>query len=186
LVRPPLWLRVPVATGVAIQVGASAMGALLIAVACALPAAGPAGRELSLGLGFLLIYLNTHALGHYLVGRAVGIRFRGFGMRGTDHPENYPPGLRQIMSFLPMWAVLTEPSSRRSAGRRAQAAMWAAGETSTTLCSIAAAGTAALAGAPWGQALLVVSVLWNLGASVVVTRIQKGDYAKALRALRAG
>ncbi|EQD29326.1 conserved hypothetical protein, membrane, partial [mine drainage metagenome] len=148
LVRPPLWLRVPVATGVAIQVGASAMGALLIAVACALPAAGPAGRELSLGLGFLLIYLNTHALGHYLVGRAVGIRFRGFGMRGTDHPENYPPGLRQIMSFLPMWAVLTEPSSRRSAGRRAQAAMWAAGETSTTLCSIAAAGTAALAGAP--------------------------------------
>lgn len=182
--RPPLWMRVSVSVGIAAQVFATGVGALLLMIASGALGSGLGLREASLVVGFALIYLNTHAIGHYLVGRAVGIGFRGFGLRGTDHPESYPPLLRQAMSVLPMWAALTEPSSRRAAGRWARAAMYAAGETSTTACSLAAAIATDLAGAPWAGTLLIAAIAWNLAASIVVSVIDKGDYAKALQALR--
>lgn len=182
--RPPLWLRVSVPVGLAAQLLATGIGALLLAVASGLLGAGLVVREASLVIGFLLIYLDTHAIGHYVVGRALKIDFRGFGLRGTDHPENYPPLLRQVMSVLPMWVALTEPTSRRAAGRRARAAMYAAGETSTTICSITAATAVVIAGAPWAVALLAATIAWNVAATVVVSVIDKGDYAKALQALR--
>jgi hypothetical protein len=43
-------------------------------------------------------------------------------VRGTDHPENYPPGVRQLMSGLPMWSALTDKASMRQAGRWAKPA----------------------------------------------------------------
>lgn len=183
--RPPLWLRVSVPAGVGIQLLATGAGALLLAIACGSLDAGIALRKVSLLVGFVLVYLDTHAIGHYLLGRAVKIRFRGFGLRGTDHPENYPPVLRQAMSLLPMWVALTEPASRRAVGGRARAVMYAAGEASTTICSLAAASATAFSGAPWGGTLLAATIVWNTVASIVVTVIDKGDYAKALRALRA-
>ena len=115
-------------------------------------------------VGWLAIYISSHAIAHVAVGRAVGIRFRAYGVRGTDHPENYPPGVRQLMSVLPMWSALTDKASMRQAGRWAKAAMFAAGETSTTVASIAAAAYAAHAGIPGGH-------------------VPKGDYTKALRVL---
>lgn len=184
--RPPLWLRVSVPAGLAAQLAATGVGALLLAVAAGSLGAGRGLREAALVVGFLLVYLDTHAIGHYLVGRALKIRFRGFGLRGTDHPESYPPPLRQAMLLLPMWVALTEPASRRAAGCRARAAMYAAGEVSTTACSLAAATAAALAGAPWAGPLLIATVGWNIAATIVVSVIDKGDYAKALQALRAG
>lgn len=183
--RPPLWLRTSVPVGVVSQCAAAAIGTGLIAVAADSYRLGVDLRGAALIVGFILIYLNTHAVAHWFVGRIVGIRFRGFGLRGTDHPENYPPGLRHLMGALPMWVAMTEPESRRRAGPRARAAMYAAGETSTTVCSVAAAAAAFLAHAPWARGLLVFAVLWNLGASIVVSMIDKGDYAKARRALRA-
>jgi len=182
--RPPLWLQVSVRAGVAAQLVTTGVGALLLAIASGYLGADLALRQASLVIGILLIYLNTHAIGHYVVGRALGIGFRGFGLRGTDHPENYPPLVRQLMSLLPMWVALTEPASRRAAGKRARAAMYAAGETSTSICSIAAATATVLAGAPWAVPLLAVAIAWNAAATVVVSVIPKGDYAKALRALR--
>ena len=92
-------------------------------------------RETALVLGILIVYLDTHQAGHYLVGRPLGIGFRGFGLRGTDHPEVYPPGLRQVVSVLPMCVALTEPTSRRAARRFALAAMYGAGKTATTVCT---------------------------------------------------
>ena len=117
------------------------------------------------------------------VGRAAGIRFRAYGVRGTDHPENYPPGVRQLMSVLPMWSALTDKASMRQAGRWAKAAMFAAGETSTTVVSIAAAAYAARAGIPGGHALLAGSIVWAIAATITTAIVPKGDYAKALRAL---
>jgi hypothetical protein len=183
--RPPLWLRTSVPVGVVSQGGAAALGAGLIAVAADLDRLGVDLRGAALIVGFVLVYLNTHAVAHWFVGRIVGIRFQGFGLRGTDHPENYPPGLRHLMGALPMWVAMTDPESRHRASPRALAAMYAAGETSTTVCSVAAASAAFLAHVPWALGLLVFAVLWNLGASIVVSVIDKGDYAKARRALRA-
>jgi hypothetical protein len=88
-----------------------------------------------------------------------------YSVRGTDHPENYPPGVRQLMSVLPMWSALTDKASMRQADRWAKAAMFAAGETSTIVVSIAAAAYAARTGTPGGHVLLAGSIVWVIGDS---------------------
>ena len=177
---PRLWARFSIPAGSAIQLtGIAAGGTLLIAATHAARAAA----IVLMAAGFLAVYLCSHAIAHVAVGRAVGIRFRAYGVRGTDHPEMYPPGVRQVMSALPMWTALTEKNSMRSASRPARAAMFAAGETSTSVFSLAAAGYAAHAGLPAGRALLIGTVLWTIASTITVAIIPKGDYAKALRAL---
>ena len=179
---PKLWIKFSVRTGTLIQLAVTAAGCVLLGLAANLTI--PHGAKVALMIvGWLAIYLNTHAIGHVAVGQAVGIRFRAYGVRGTDHPENYPPGVRQIMSVLPMWSALTRKDSMRSAGRGAKAAMFAAGETATTIASIAAGAYADSAGIPGGRLLLIVSIVWAVAASITVSIVPKGDYAKALRAL---
>ena len=87
-------------------------------------------------LGILAVYLCCHAIAHWLVGRLVGLRFAYIGVRGTDHPEAYPPVLRQVMAATPMFTTVSTKRSRASVGRRAMAAYFAAGETSTTICTV--------------------------------------------------
>jgi len=134
--------------------------------------------------GFMTVYLNCHALAHYLAGRAVGLRFRGYGVRGTDHPEVYPPGIRQLMQAAPFYVALSTKESREQASPRAKAIYYAAGETSTAICSIAYAAIAAAANIPAGQLLLVAMIVFNVISTIVTTRNPTGDYGKALRALR--
>ena len=50
----------------------------------------------------LLAYFSEHAFSHWLVGRALGIRFKGYGLHGTSHPQHYPPGMRWAFSRLPL------------------------------------------------------------------------------------
>jgi hypothetical protein len=63
--------------------------------------------------------------------------------------------------------------------------MFAAGETGTTVVSLVAALYAWQSGIPGGGILFWVMVVWNIVATVAMTIIPKGNYAKALRALRA-
>ena len=108
--RPRLWLRLSIARGDLAQIAGIAAGAGLLGLAANLTA--PAAGRLALGLlGWLAIYLCSHSIGHYLAGRALGIRFRFYGIRGTDHPEDYPPGLRQLMGIAPFWSVITDRDS---------------------------------------------------------------------------
>ena len=183
---PALWATFSVRTGTAIQLAGVAVGTAMIAVAAGTKSLPGSGRLALLVAGWLAAYLTSHAIAHVAVGRLVGIRFRAYGVRGTDHPENYPHGIRQIMSLLPMWSALTDKASMGQAGRWAKAAMFAAGETATTVVSVGLAAWAWLAGAPGGHALFNISVIWAAAASITVARIPKGDYAKAIRALRAG
>lgn len=179
---PRLWAKFSVRAGTLIQAAGIAAGAAVLGTAARLHAAG--GFRLALlAIGWLAIYLSSHAIAHVAVGRAAGIRFRAYGVRGTDHPENYPPGVRQLMSILPMWSALTDKASMRQAGRWARAAMFAAGETSTTVVSIAAAAYAARTHIPGGHALLAGSIVWAIAATITTAIVPKGDYAKALRAL---
>ena len=88
------------------------------------------------------------------------------------------------MSTLPMWSALTEKESMRKASGTAKAAMFAAGETSTSICSLAAAAAyAAHAAVPGGHTLLVATILWTIASTITVAVVPKGDYTKALRAL---
>lgn len=181
--RPPFWLKLSIPAGNALQIAGLLFGAALLVAAARLAQPGWA-RVLLMLLGWFLIYIDCHAIGHYLVGRLVGIRFRGYGVRGTDHPENYPPGLRQMMSAMPTFTVMTEKGSLAAARPPARALMFAAGETFTAIFSILAGLYAWQAGIPGGFALFAVMVVFNIFSTIVTSIVPRGDYAKARAALR--
>lgn len=164
------------------QLGGAAGGTALIVAAGALKTS-PFSTALML-LGFLAIYVCTHALAHWAVGRMVGLRFACFGIRGTDHPENYPPGFRELMSALPMFTAVSTRDSRAAVGRWGRAAYFAAGETATTVCSLLAAVLAMALGVPGARVFFIVMIVFSAAATVITAIFPKGDYAKALDALR--
>ncbi len=127
---PQLWFRMSIVTGNIVQLMGLVIGAILLYLAAHLSVATVA-RVILMLLGWFVIYICCHAIAHWAVGRLVGIRFRGYGVRGTDHPENYPPGLRQVMSVIPFFTAMTEKASMQKASAAAKAAMFSAGETST-------------------------------------------------------
>jgi hypothetical protein len=180
---PKLWFRLSETGGNIVQLAGLALGAVLLYLAAHLAIADGVRIALML-LGWLVIYICCHAIAHWAVGRLVGIRFRGYGVRGTDHPENYPPGLRQLMSVIPFFSALTEKSSMQSASALAKALMFSAGETSTNICSLLAAGYAWLSGIPGGFTLFIITIFWDLGATIMTAIAPRGDYAKAIRVLR--
>ncbi len=181
--RPALWLQLSIPVGNAIQLGGLALGAALLYLAAHWHTV-TALRVVLMLVGFFAIYDCCHALGHWAVGRLVGIRFRGYGLRGTDHPEDYPPGARQLMSALPFFTAMTVKESMQRAGRWAKAAMFAAGETSSAIFSVAASYYAWRSGIPGGQALFIVMVIFTIFSILVTALVPRGDYTKARRALR--
>jgi hypothetical protein len=180
--RPPFWFRLSIAAGNLAQLAGLILGSGFLYVAAHLQAAGIVRGLLMLG-GWFAIYVCCHAVAHWAVGRLVGIEFQGYGLRGTDHPENYPPGLRQAMSALPTFTVMTKKASMQRARPLAKALMFSAGESSTAICSILAGYYAWRSGIPGGQVLFWVMVGFNLFSTVVTALVPRGDYAKAWRAL---
>jgi hypothetical protein len=181
---PRFWARLPVLAGNLVQLAGMAAGVLLIVLAGAIRSTAAPSIFLAV-LGILLVYLCCHAIAHWLVGWLVGLRFAYVGVRGTDHPEAYPPVLRQVMVATPMFTTVSTRQSRASVGRPALAAYFAAGETSTTICTVLAALLALLLDVPGSVVLLVVVAVWVLLAVVTTTFTPKGDYYKARQALRA-
>jgi len=182
---PRFWARLPVAVGNLVQVAGIVGGVLLILLAGAIRHMTALSVILAV-LGILAVYLCSHAIAHWLVGRLVGLRFAYVGVRGTDHPEAYPPVLQQVMAATPMFTTVSTKRSRASASPRALAAYFAAGETSTTICTALAGLLAFLVGVPGGVVILLVTVVWVLVAVATTTFTPKGDYYKARQALRAG
>jgi hypothetical protein len=173
-----------VVAGNLVQLSGMVAGVLLILAAGA--TRGIAALSVLLAvLGILAVYLCCHAIAHWLVGRLVGLRFAYIGVRGTDHPEAYPPVMRQVMAATPMFTTVSTKRSRAAVGRRAMAAYFAAGETSTTICTVLAALLAFLLGVPGGGVILALAVVWVVIAIASTTFTPKGDYYKARQALRA-
>src|SRR5262249_8718778 len=107
---PRFWVKLPVLAGNLLQLAGGVAGGLLIVVAATIRGTG-VWSTLVLAMGLIVIYLCCHAVAHWLVGRLVGLRFAYVGLRGTDHPEAYPPGMRQLLAATPMFTTV---STRRS------------------------------------------------------------------------
>jgi len=182
--RPPFWLRLPIVTANLIQLVGLIAGAVILYIDAHLQSSDVV-RVILMLIGWFAIYICCHAIAHWLIGRLVGIEFQGYGLRGTDHPENYSGVMRSIMNALPTFTVMTKKASMQQARPVAKALMFAAGETSTAICSIFAGWYAWQAGIPGGLVLFVVMVIFNLMSTVVTATIPRGDYNKAWRALRA-
>ncbi len=91
------WHTFSIAKGNTIQIGG-----LLSAVALVWYAGQEGVRDTRwMVVSRLLAYFSEHAFSHWLIGRALGIRFTGYGLHGTSHPQHYPPGARFLFSHLP-------------------------------------------------------------------------------------
>jgi hypothetical protein len=98
--RPPFWLRMSVLQGNVLQVAGVLVGIGLLYAAAHLDTMA-ALRVLLLLVGWFAIYVCSHAIAHWLAGRLVGIQFIGYGLRGTDHPQDYPRAVRRVVAYLP-------------------------------------------------------------------------------------
>ncbi len=105
--RPWFMLSIPV--GNLIQLGGLLGGLGLVARAARVRV--PWGTRMLVG-GWLLTYFCNHAIGHWAVGRLLGIRFLGYGVHGTTAPGWYPPGMRWIFRHVPLLSAWTDPASR--------------------------------------------------------------------------
>ena len=83
--------------------------------------------------GWLLTYFCNHAIGHWTVGRLVGIRFLGYEVHGTTAPGWYPPGMRWIFRHVPLFSTWTDPASRRAVHPLARMLMYLGGPLFTGL-----------------------------------------------------
>ena len=183
--RPPCWFRLSIIGGNLIQLAGMAFGVGVMYVGGKVVSA-PLLRVVLMIVGWLSAYLSCHSLAHWLVGRLAGIRFREYGVRGTDHPQQLSPIMRAVLSRLPMFTAITEKDSMRKASPIAKALMFAAGETSTIFCTLLAGLYAWESGTPGGLVFMVAAILMSITGIISTSQMSRGDYAKALRALRGG
>ena len=181
--RPSFWAKLSVPVGNTLQLAGIIAGVLLVVAAADIKKAPPASAALAV-VGIVLTAFSSHAIGHWLIGRIAGLRFAFIGVRGTDHPESYPPGARQIMSAMPMFTTVSTRRSRESADRRALAAYFAAGQTTAIAGWVGSAILARALGIPGSAIILAIMVAWAAGTALVAAITPKGDYAKARAALR--
>ena len=173
------WLTLSIAWGNTIQIGA-----LLAALALAWYAAREGIRDMRwMVVSRQLAYLSELAFSHWLVGRALGIRFTGYGLHGTSHPQYYPPGMRFLFSHLPLLSARTDPASLKEATPAARAAMYAAGTVATVIASVAIPGYAWRRGIPGARGFFVGANLWNVPLILSELLRPGGDLRRAWREL---
>ena len=133
--------------------------------------------------GLVVAYFSEHASSHWLVGRAVGIRFAGYGLHGTSHPNLYPPGARFLFSRLPLLRVRVEAATLRAASPAERAAMHSAGTLGTVLVGLAIPAYGRRRGVPGARRGLLVASGVVTNAFVVFSEALRpgGDLRRALR-----
>lgn len=134
-------------------------------------------------LAWVLLYFSSHAIAHWLVGRAVGIRFLFYTVGGTGNPEGWLPGLRWIFEHLPFFGVQTEKLSMQNVSPGARALMWSAGVTSSAVMPTLGAFLAWQSGVPGSGWFCLFALFWALGTLASNWTSRTGDYSKARRAL---
>ena len=179
--RTQPWFTLSIPLGNLIQLGGLLGG--LGSVARAARARPPWGTRM-LVAGWLVTYFCNHAIGHWAVGRLVGIRFSGYGVHGTTAPGWYPPGMHWIFRHVPLLSARTDPASRRAAHPLARMAMYLGGPLFTGLTSIGIPLYGRASGVPRARALLVGATLWLIPGSVVECIRPGGDLRRAFRELR--
>ena len=147
----------------------------------------PVERERAARAGWvasrLVAYFCEHAFSHWLVGRALGIRFTSYGLHGTSHPQHYPPGARFFFSRLPLLSARADPTSLAGATPTSRAAMYAAGTVATVAASIAIPGYCWLRGVRGARGFFAGANLWSVPLLLSESLREGGDLRRALREL---
>jgi hypothetical protein len=176
-----VFARLSIAAGNTLQMGG-------ILVACFAVAASRSSHSATIAvalmvLAWVLLYFLSHAIAHWIVGRALGIRFQFYTVGGTGNPAGWPLGLRWIFEHLPFLGVQTEKLSMQQARPAARALMWSAGVTSSAIVPTLAALWAWHGGVPWSGWFSLFALFWALGTLASNWTSGTGDYSKARRSL---
>jgi len=132
----------------------------------------------------LLAYFSEHAFSHWLVGRAVGIRLKGYALHGTSHPGTYPAPMRFVFSRLPFLSARVERASLRAAPPAARAAMYAAGTVGTVIPSLLIPGYCWGRGVRGARGFFIGANLWNVPLILSESLRPGGDLRRARSALK--
>jgi hypothetical protein len=173
------WVTLTVPQGNVAQVG-GLLGA--IALAWIAGRRGAAGTYVMVA-SRLLAYFSEHAFSHWLIGRALGIRFTGYGLHGTSHPASYPPGVRFFFAHLPLLSARVEPRSLSAATPAARAAMYAAGTIGTVIPSLVIPGYCWSRGVRGARAFFIGANLWSVPLLLSESIRSGGDLRRAWREL---
>ena len=176
-----LLARLSIAAGNTLQI--AGILAACFALRASRSAHSTANAVLSMLLAWVLLYVSSHAIAHWLVGRVVGVRFLFYTVGGTANPEGWPLGLRLVFERLPFLGVQTEKLSMQNASPGAKAVMWSAGVTSSAIIPTLAALWAWRSRVPWSGWFCVFALGWALGTVASNWTSSTGDYSKARRAL---
>jgi hypothetical protein len=180
-VKRRVFARLSIPAGNALQVGGILAACLALKASRSEHSTAIAVAEML--VAWVLLYFCSHAIAHWLVGRALGIRFLFYTVGGTGNPEGWPPGLRWIFEHLPFLGVQTEKLSMQAASPTARALMWSAGVSSSAVFPALGALWAWHSGVPWSGAFSLFALFWALGTLASNWRSDTGDYSKARRAL---
>jgi hypothetical protein len=176
-----IFARLSIPVGNTLQIGGILAAALALWTSRSAPSTAIAVTAML--LAWVLLYFSAHAIAHWLVGRAVGIRFLFYTVGGTGNPEGWPPGLRWIFEHLPFFGVQTEKLSMQNVSPGAKALMWSAGVTSSAVVPTLGAFIACHWGVPWSKWFFLFAVVWALATLASNWTSRTGDYSKARRAL---
>jgi len=107
---------------------------------------------LSLGAYVVFAQLTStylvHCPAHYVVGRAVGVRFRELRLGKTTLARALPNKLKGLARPLPILTLVTDKSSIAKVSRRRLAVMYASGTVASTVSAFAIAAASTLAEQP--------------------------------------
>jgi hypothetical protein len=173
--------RVSIISGNIVQI--AGLAAACAALALARSAYSKPAAVIAMLAAWTLLYFFCHGIGHWVVGRMLGIRFAFYTVGGTGNPEGYPTGMRWVFEHLPFFGVQTDKASMQQATPKAKAIMWSAGVTSSAVVPTLSALSAWRAGVPGSKPFLIFAVFWAIGTLASNWRSPTGDYSKARRAL---
>ncbi len=176
-----VFARFSIATGNCLQV--AGIVAACFALSALRSTHPPAVAATAMILAWVLLYLCSHAITHWLVGRLVGIRFLFYTVGGTGNPEAWPWGIRWVFEHLPFFGVQTDKASMQNVSPGAKAMMWSAGVTASAFVPTLAAFYAWHCGVPWSGWFLLFAAGWAFGTLASNWTSRTGDYSKARRAL---
>lgn len=168
----PLWLGVGVEA-----LGITASMIMLLQVA---PSNNYPSNLLLLLASFLLLWYFPHSLSHFIVGRAVGIKFSSYYLAASSMSRLDNPLLNRIGWMMPMLGVRIDRSSLRRVSPRRRSAMYAAGVITSLLAPLLTIYTSFSIGAPILALLLIV--IWVSNAIFTLYFSSKvGDISRAVK-----
>jgi hypothetical protein len=176
-----IFARLSIPAGNSLQIGGILAAGLALKASRSAHSTAIAVTEML--LAWVLLYFFSHAIAHWLVGRAMGIRFLFYTVGGTGNPEGWPPGLRWVFEHLPFLGVQTEKLSMQNASPTVRALMWSAGVTSSAVLPTLAAFWTWHSGVSGGGWFSLFALSWALGTLASNWTSRTGDYSKARRAI---